>query len=369
MRKKVVLGMSGGVDSSVAAVLLKEQGYDVIGVFMKNWEEKDDEGLCTATADYLDVAKVASALNIPYYTVNFQKEYWEKVFKYFLEEYKAGRTPNPDVMCNQEIKFNAFLDYALKIGADYVAMGHYAQVKEENGKFLLMKGFDANKDQTYFLSRIDQKALSKTLFPIGNIPKSRVREIAESYNLATAKKKDSTGICFIGERDFDKFLDNYLIPKSGDILDLEGNKVGKHTGLTHYTIGQRKGLGIGGVGNGEPWFVAGKDLKENILYAVQGEDHPSLYTRSLIGSNVKWIIGEAPALPLKCCAKFRYRQSDIPVTVFKEEGNKIKIVFDYPVKAITPGQIAVIYDGDVCMGSGIIESAEPVVDKYDFLHE
>lgn len=368
MKKRVVLGMSGGVDSSVAAVLLKEQGYDVIGVFMKNWEEKNDEGLCTATADYVDVAKVASALDIPYYTVNFQKQYWDNVFTYFLNEYKAGRTPNPDVMCNQEIKFNAFLDYALKIDADYIAMGHYAQVREQDGKFLLVKGYDENKDQTYFLSRINQKALKKTLFPIGHMPKSEVRAIAEKHNLATANKKDSTGICFIGERDFDKFLDNYLIPKAGKIMDLQGNEVGEHTGLTHYTMGQRKGLGIGGVGSGEPWFVAGKDLKKNILYAVQGEDHPALYTQSLIADQVKWITEEEPNLPLKCNAKFRYRQTDIAVTVYKLDNDKIEIIFDSPVRAITPGQIAVIYDGDICLGSGIIASAEPIEEKYKFLH-
>lgn len=369
MKKRVVLGMSGGVDSSVAALILKEQGYDVVGIFMKNWNEEDETGVCTATEDYEDVSRVASQLGIPYYTVNFEKEYWDRVFSYFLKEYRAGRTPNPDVMCNQEIKFNAFLDYALKLEADYIAMGHYARVKEEDGKFYLVRGKDNNKDQTYFLSRIGQKALSKALFPIGDIEKSEVRRIAEENNLATAKKKDSTGVCFIGERDFDAFLDKYLLSKPGIIMTVDGKEIGNHHGLIHYTYGQRRGIGIGGVGSGEPWFVCGKSLKKNILYVAQGENHESLFTKSLIADDMFWTLDQPSTMPLKCTAKFRYRQEDIPVTVYDMGNSRIKIIFDNPVKAITPGQVAVLYDGEVCLGSGIINSAEPVNSKYRFLYE
>lgn len=369
MKKRVVLGMSGGVDSSVAALILKEQGYDVVGIFMKNWNEEDETGVCTATEDYEDVSRVASQLGIPYYTVNFEKEYWDRVFSYFLKEYRAGRTPNPDVMCNQEIKFNAFLDYALKLEADYIAMGHYARVKEEDGKFYLVRGKDNNKDQTYFLSRIGQKALSKALFPIGDIEKSEVRRIAEENNLATAKKKDSTGVCFIGERDFDAFLDKYLLSKPGIIMTVDGKEIGKHHGLIHYTYGQRRGIGIGGVGSGEPWFVCGKSLKKNILYVAQGENHESLFTKSLIADDMFWTLDKPSEMPLKCTAKFRYRQEDIPVTVYDMGNSRIKVIFDNPVKAITPGQVAVLYDGEICLGSAIINSAEPVNSKYRFLYE
>ncbi|MBU5426294.1 tRNA 2-thiouridine(34) synthase MnmA [Tissierella pigra] len=368
MKKRVILGMSGGVDSSVAALLLKEAGYEVIGLFMKNWDEKDEDGVCTATIDSEDARQVADQLEIPFYTINFEKEYWDRVFTYFLDEYKKGRTPNPDVMCNQEIKFNAFLDYALKLDADYIAMGHYAQVEKRDGKSYLIRGNDNNKDQSYFLSRIDQSALSKTLFPIGHLEKKQVRELAEKHNLTTASKKDSTGICFIGERDFDEFLDKYLLTKEGDIIDIEGNKIGKHSGLIHYTLGQRKGIGIGGVGTGEPWFVAGKDLKKNILYVAQGEKNPALYSTSLIGETPKWILGTAPSMPLKCTAKFRYRQGDIPVTVNILEDGNLYIKYDYPVKAVTPGQVAVLYQDEVCLGGCIIKSIEPLEQKYLYLN-
>lgn len=369
MAKKVILGMSGGVDSSVSAVILKNQGYDVTGIFMKNWDEKDDEGVCTAKQDYDDVRKVADKLGIDYYTVNFEKQYWDEVFTYFLDEYKKGRTPNPDVMCNQEIKFKAFLDYALKLDADYIAMGHYARVEKKGDYFYLKRGIDSNKDQTYFLSRIGQKALSKTIFPIGDIEKAKVREIAKEYELATALKKDSTGVCFIGERDFDKFLDKYLLSKKGDMIDISTNKkIGTHNGLIHYTLGQRKGLGIGGIGSGEPWFVVGKNLKENKLYIAQGENHPALYTKSLIGENPFWILEKEPEFPYKCTAKFRYRQADIPVTLYKCDDGNIKVVYDYNVKAVTPGQIAVFYDGDYCMGSCIIKEIEPIDKKYEYLN-
>jgi len=368
--KKVILGMSGGVDSSVSAVILKEQGYDVTGIFMKNWDEKEDDGACTAKQDYDDVRKVADALDIDYYTVNFEKQYWDEVFTYFLDEYKNGRTPNPDVMCNQEIKFKAFLDYALKLDADYIAMGHYARVEEKEDGFYLKRAVDNNKDQTYFLSRIGQKALSKTIFPIGDIEKSKVRDIAKENNLATALKKDSTGVCFIGERDFDKFLDKYLLSKKGDMVNVDdGKKIGTHNGLIHYTLGQRKGLGIGGIGSGEPWFVVGKNLEKNILYIAQGEEHEALYTKSLIGEEPFWILEREPKFPLKCTAKFRYRQKDIPVTVYKQDDGNVKVIYDYKVKAVTKGQVAVFYDGDYCIGSAIISEIDPIEEKYKYLNE
>ncbi len=352
--KKVVLGISGGVDSAVSAYLLKEQGYEVIGVFMKNWDENDEK--CSAVDDSYDARSVCAKLGISYYTVNFEKKYWDNVFSYFLDELKNGRTPNPDVMCNTEIKFNEFLNYALKIDADYIAMGHYANVEEIDGEFYLKRGKDLNKDQSYFLSRITQEALSKTIFPIGNIDKSEVRKIANDNDFINANKKDSTGICFIGERNFDAFLDKHLLSKSGDIVDFDtGNVIGEHKGLIHYTIGQRKGIGIGGVGSGKPWFVIEKSLKNNILYVAQGEDNPLLYSDYLISDNFSWISGKEPQFPLKCTAKFRYRQKDIPVTVFKENNN-IKIVYDYKVKAVTPGQVAVLYAGDICLGGGVIKS-------------
>lgn len=369
MKKRVILGMSGGVDSSVSALLLKEAGYDVVGIFMKNWDETADDGVCTVVDDSLDARNVANQLDIPYYTINFEKEYWDKVFTYFLDEYKKGRTPNPDVMCNQEIKFNAFLDYALKLEADYIAMGHYAQVEEIDGRFHLARGKDTNKDQSYFLSRIDEAALSKTIFPIGHLDKSEVRQLAEKHKLVTAKKKDSTGICFIGERDFNEFIDKYLLATEGDMVTIDGEKVGRHSGLMHYTLGQRKGIGLGGVGNGQPWFVAGKDLGKNILYVAQGEDQPALFSKSLIADDMKWIINQPPSGDFKCMAKFRYRQADIPVRVRVLENNQIKIIYDEPVKAVTPGQVAVLYDGEICLGGGIISSIEPLEEKYGYLNK
>ena len=283
-KTRVVVGMSGGVDSSVTALLLKEQGYDVIGIFMKNWDDTDENGVCTATEDYKDVAKVAAQIGIPYYSVNFEKEYWDRVFEYFLAEYRAGRTPNPDVMCNKEIKFKAFLDYAMDLGADYVATGHYAQVtRDENGVVHMLRGVDNNKDQTYFLSQLSQEQLSKTMFPLGGMEKSEVRAIAERAGLATAKKKDSTGICFIGEKNFKQFLSNYLPAKKGNMVTLDGEVKGQHAGLMYYTIGQRQGLGIGGGGDSqEPWFVVGKDLATNTLYVGQGFHHPALYATSSV---------------------------------------------------------------------------------------
>ena len=355
MKKRVVLGMSGGVDSSVAAILLKEQGYEVIGVFMKNWDETDENGVCPADEDYKDVRAVAEQLDIPYYSVNFVKEYWDRVFTYFLDEYKAGRTPNPDVMCNKEIKFKAFLDYAMKIGADYIATGHYARIERESGKVKLLRGLDDNKDQTYFLCQLSQEQLEKVLFPIGEYNKKDIRAIAEKYNLKTAKKKDSTGICFIGERDFAEFLNRYLPAKPGKIVTPEGKILGNHVGLMHYTIGQRKGIGIGNTkdGSGEPWFVADKDLEKNELMVVQGGDHERLYSKALIADNFNFI--NKREFPLKCTAKFRYRQKDVGVTVEKTGTDSYRIIFDKPEKAVTLGQIVVLYDNEECLGGGIIK--------------
>lgn len=355
MKKRVVLGMSGGVDSSVAAILLKEQGYEVIGVFMKNWDETDENGVCPADEDYKDVIAVAEQLDIPYYSVNFVAEYWDRVFTYFLDEYKAGRTPNPDVMCNKEIKFKAFLDYAMKIGADYIATGHYARIERESGKVRLLRGLDDNKDQTYFLCQLSQEQLEKVLFPVGEYNKKDIRAIAEKHALKTAKKKDSTGICFIGERDFAEFLNRYLPAKPGKIVTPEGKVLGNHVGLMHYTIGQRKGIGIGNTkdGSGEPWFVADKDLEKNELIAVQGGNHERLFSKGLIADSFNFINNRE--FPLKCTAKFRYRQTDVGVTVEKTENDSYKVTFDKPEKAVTLGQIVVLYDGEECLGGGIIK--------------
>ncbi len=351
-RKKVVLGMSGGVDSSVAAILLKDAGYDVIGVFMKNWDDSDDS-TCTARKDYLDVVRVCGELDIPYFTVNFEKEYRDRVFSYFLKEYENGRTPNPDVLCNTEIKFKAFLDHALKLDADYIAMGHYARTMTKDGKTYLLKGLDNNKDQSYFLSRVPEEALKKALFPIGDLQKSKVREIAKEYKLATAEKKDSTGICFIGERDFNEFLDKFLFTKEGPIYSVEGQYLGKHSGLIHYTIGQRRGLGIGGIGTGEPFFVASKDLDKNILYVAQGINHPALYESSHEVENLFWI-NESTTFPLKINCKIRYRAADVGASLDFIDG-KYLVNFEKPLKGVTPGQVCVFYDGEICLGSGIFK--------------
>lgn len=357
-KTRVIVGMSGGVDSSVAAYLLKEQNYDVIGIFMKNWDEEGEDGVCTATEDYEDVVKVCNNIGIPYYTVNFVKEYWDNVFSYFLDEYKKGRTPNPDVLCNKEIKFKAFLKYALQAaGGDYLATGHYARVNSENGIYKLLRAEDMNKDQTYFLCQLGQEQLSKTIFPIGGLEKSEVRDIAKKMGLVTANKKDSTGICFIGERNFNNFLNQYLPAQKGPIMDLAENVKGTHSGLMHYTLGQRKGLGIGGQGTGEPWFVVKKDIENNILYVVQGADNKQLYSKGLIASDINWIKGESPSMPLTCTAKFRYRQPDQQVLVEHESENRYKVTFIKEQKAITPGQIVVFYKGQECLGGGTIDSA------------
>ncbi|MBS4209003.1 tRNA 2-thiouridine(34) synthase MnmA [Bacillus sp. FJAT-50079] len=350
---RVVIGMSGGVDSSVAALLLKEQGYDVIGIFMKNWDDTDENGVCTATEDYNDVIRVCNQIGIPYYAVNFEKQYWDKVFTYFLDEYKAGRTPNPDVMCNKEIKFKAFLEHALKLGADYLATGHYARVEQLDGEVKMLRGVDNNKDQTYFLNQLTQDQLEKVMFPLGGIDKKRVREIAKEAGLATATKKDSTGICFIGERNFKEFLSGYLPAQKGVMETLDGKKVGKHDGLMYYTIGQRHGLGIGGAG--DPWFVAGKDLERNVLYVEQGFDHPALYSDSIKAVNVSWVSDKEKPQQFECTAKFRYRQPDEKVTVQLLPNGEVNVQFAQPVRAVTPGQAVVFYDGDECLGGGTID--------------
>lgn len=358
---RIVVGMSGGVDSSVAALLLKQQGHDVIGIFMKNWEEKDENGVCTATEDYEDVQRVCETIGIPYYTVNFTREYYDHVFAYFLEEYKKGRTPNPDVLCNKEIKFKYFMDYALKVvGAEYLATGHYAQIDCVDGRYRMLRAADGNKDQTYFLCQLGQRQLAKTLFPIGHLDKKEVRRLAEENNLITAGKKDSTGICFIGERNFTQFLSQYLPAQPGDICDLSGKVMGHHNGLMYYTLGQRKGLGIGGQGTGEPWFVVRKDLEDNILYVVQGDQDPALYSKSLEASDMSWVAGEPYGTHFKATAKFRYRQPDQGVTVTVKEDGGLHVDFDTHQRAVTPGQEVVLYAGEACLGGATIDAVEMV---------
>lgn len=341
--KTVVVGMSGGVDSSVTAALLKEQGYNIIGLFMHNWEEDDIDGYCTATADYEDVKRVCNKLGIPYYSVNFAKEYQDRVFRYFLDEYKNGRTPNPDVLCNREIKFGPFLEYAKKIGAHYIATGHYAAMEHKNGKHYLKNAVDDNKDQTYFLNQLSQKQLEMVLFPLGELTKSQVREIAKKYDLNTATKKDSTGICFIGERKFRDFLKTFLPAQSGKIVDEEGKIVGEHEGIMFYTLGQRRGLNIGGLSgrNGGRWFVLDKDVKNNTLIVSQGNSD-KLYSNGLVATNVNWIPSVPTTLEFDCYAKFRYRQENQKVRV-KLEGNKVIVTFYEKQRAITPGQFVVFY--------------------------
>ena len=362
---RVVIGMSGGVDSSVAALLLKEQGYDVIGIFMKNWDDTDENGVCTATEDYNDVIEVCNQIGIPYYAVNFEKQYWDKVFTYFLDEYRAGRTPNPDVMCNKEIKFKAFLEHAIALGADYVATGHYARVAYMDGEYKMLRGVDDNKDQTYFLNQLSQEQLSKTMFPLGELKKPQIREMAKEAGLATAAKKDSTGICFIGERNFKDFLSNYLPAQPGVMQTLSGEVKGKHDGLMYYTIGQRHGLGIGG--NGDPWFAVGKNLKENILYVDQGFHNELLYGDEVIATNVGWVSNEAKEKEFQCTAKFRYRQEDNKVTVQIVDENTVRILCDEPIRAITPGQAVVFYDGDECLGGATIDEVYRSGKKLDYL--
>ncbi len=357
MKKTVVIGMSGGVDSSVAALLLKEQGYNVIGLYMNNWEEKDECGACTGEEDFADVRRVANHIGIPYYSVNFAKEYMDRVFSYFISEYKAGRTPNPDVLCNREIKFKDFKEQAYKLGADYIATGHYCDILHDGDTHYLLKAKDQSKDQTYFLNQLSQKQLENVLFPLGKLDKSEVREIAVKNGLATAKKKDSTGICFIGERNFRNFLLQYIPAQKGEIRTYDGKVLGEHLGLMYYTIGQRRGLNIGGQkgDDGSRWFVIEKDLKNNILYVAHGEED-RLYSKGLIAKEMNFIPSVPKKKEFECTAKFRYRQAEQGCFV-KVDGDKVEVIFKEKQRAITEGQFAVFYDGDKCIGGGVIEKA------------
>ena len=357
MSKTVVVGLSGGVDSSVAALLLKNQGYRVVGLFMRNWEEKDENGACTADDDFNDVVRVAGLLKIPYYTVNFAKEYRERVFSRFLQEYEAGRTPNPDVLCNREIKFGPFRAYANELGADFVATGHYCGVSHEGGIHRLLKARDTGKDQTYFLNQVTQEQLSDVLFPLADLDKSEVRKIAEENGLATAKKKDSTGICFIGERNFRKFLQEFLPARRGKILTSAGEEVGEHCGVMYYTLGQRRGLELGGKkGEAGRWFVVGKDVKKNILYVSHGDEGP-LYSTSCTVEEMNFIPVPPERDEFVCTAKFRYRQGEQGVRVKRTGENSLEIFFDKPQRAVTEGQYAVLYDETQCLGGGVIVKA------------
>ena len=356
-KQKIIVGMSGGVDSSVAALLLIEQGYEVEGLFMKNWEEDDDADYCAAAADLADAQAVCDRLGIPLHSVNFASEYWDRVFQHFLNEYSAGRTPNPDILCNREIKFHAFLDHALTLGASKIATGHYARTRVVDGHTRLLRGIDDNKDQSYFLHALNESQLEHALFPVGELPKHEVREIARRHELATHDKKDSTGICFIGERRFDTFLQRYLPAKPGIIQSDTGESLGKHNGLMYYTLGQRKGLGIGGLQQADetPWYVVDKDLDNNILIVAQGQDHPRLYHNTLETSHIHWINGCTSAIE-SCTAKIRYRQPDQLCRIESPSAQKHIIHFEQPQRAITPGQSIVFYDDEVCLGGGVIES-------------
>src|SRR5450830_1406351 len=372
--EKVVIGLSGGVDSAVTAWLLKQQGYEVIGIFMKNWEDDDDSEFCSSNIDFVDAAAVADVIGIEIEHVNFAAEYKDRVFAEFLREYQAGRTPNPDILCNAEIKFKAFLDHALRLGAQKIATGHYARVRcigldgrvleaaqaqVGDGRFELLKGLDSSKDQSYFLHRLNQAQLSKTLFPLGKLLKREVREIARKAGLINAEKKDSTGICFIGERPFQEFLARYLPREPGEMQTPEGKVVGQHEGLMYYTLGQRQGLKIGGSreSNGEPWFVAAKDMEKNILTVVQGHEHPLLLNDGLQASQLHWIAGHEPETHWVYAAKTRYRQADAPCEIDALDKDFTEIKFGQKQWAITPGQSAVVYESQVCLGGGIITAA------------
>lgn len=356
---RIVVGMSGGVDSSVAALLLKRAGHEVIGVFMKNWEEKDENGVCTSERDWADVRNVCDTIGIPYYSVNFVQAYYDRVFSYFLEEYRRGRTPNPDVLCNREIKFKAFLDFAMQLGADALATGHFCRLGDaQDGKKRLLRGTDANKDQSYFLYMLGQPALQKAMFPVGELTKAQVREIARQAGLSTSAKRDSTGVCFIGERHFKPFLQQFLPAQPGEMRTLDGRVVGRHDGLMYYTLGQRRGLGIGGVhgeGEGGRWFVLAKDMANNVLIVEQGNDHPLLYSKNVEGEGATWIAGEAPAQAFDCTCKYRYRQPDQQVHVELLEGGRVLVTARERQRAVTPGQSMVFYQGDVCLGGAVAD--------------
>ena len=356
--KKVICGMSGGVDSSVSAFILQQQGYQVEGLFMKNWEEDDDTDYCTAAADLADAQAVCDKLGIKLHKINFAAEYWDNVFEHFLNEYKAGRTPNPDILCNKEIKFKAFLEYAAEdLGANYIATGHYVRRRGADDNAQLLRGLDANKDQSYFLYTLSQKQVGQSLFPVGDIEKPIVRAIAEDLGLITAKKKDSTGICFIGERKFKDFLARYLPAQPGNIRTVEGDIIGRHDGLMYHTLGQRKGLGIGGVkgASEEAWYVVEKDLVNNELIVAQGHDHSALLSTGLIAQQLHWVDRQPIREPLRCTVKTRYRQTDVPCMIEPIDDESIKVIFDEPQIAVTPGQSAVFYLDEVCLGGGIIE--------------
>lgn len=351
--------MSGGVDSSVSAYLLLQQGYQVEGLFMKNWEEDDDTEYCMAAEDLADAQAVADKLGIELHTINFAAEYWDNVFEYFLDEYKSGRTPNPDIMCNKEIKFKAFLEFAAEdLGADYIATGHYVRRANIEGHWKMLRGLDGNKDQSYFLYTLGEEHIAKTLFPVGEIEKPEVRRIAEEQDLVTHDKKDSTGICFIGERKFKDFLSRFLPAQPGIIETAEGQEIGNHDGLMYHTLGQRKGLLIGGMKEyGEqPWYVVDKDIPRNVLIVGQGADHPLLYSKGLIANQLHWVDRIGPGQTLQCTVKTRYRQADITCSLIPRDDQSVEVIFETPQKAVTPGQSAVFYQGEVCLGGGIIES-------------
>lgn len=353
MSRTVVVGLSGGVDSAVAALLLKQQGYSVIGLFMKNWEEKDSDGQCSSAADYEDVSRVCDLLGIPYYGVNFSQEYWDSVFADCLEEFKKGHTPNPDVLCNREIKFKVLFEKAKELGGDYLATGHYCRTRIYEGEAQLLKGADPDKDQSYFLYMIKSDILQSVLFPIGSLPKKEVREIARRHNLPVHSKKDSTGICFIGERNFKEFLGQYISFAPGEFQTMDGKTVGRHDGVPFYTIGQRRGLGIGGAG--DAWFVVGKDVEKNIVFVEQGADHPALYATDLYADELSWVSSKgAPEKTFVCSSKIRYRQKDKPCRITAIEEGIARVEFPEKQRAVTPRQSIVFYDGDVCLGGGMI---------------
>ncbi len=355
---KVIVGMSGGVDSSVSAYLLQQQGYQVEGLFMKNWEEDDSDEYCSAATDLADAQAVCDKLGIKLHTVNFAAEYWDNVFELFLAEYKAGRTPNPDILCNKEIKFKAFLEFAAEdLGANYIATGHYVRRDDSTGQARLLRGLDNNKDQSYFLYTLSHEQVAQSLFPVGDLEKPQVRAIAEQLGLATAKKKDSTGICFIGERKFREFLARYLPAQPGAIETVEGKVIGEHQGLMYHTLGQRKGLRIGGLKDGDenPWYVVDKDVERNVLVVAQGHNHPRLYSDGLIAKQLHWVDRKERTKPFDCVVKTRYRQQDIPCHVEPLDNDTIKVTFTSPQAAVTPGQSAVFYLGEECLGGGIIE--------------
>ena len=360
-KRRVVVGLSGGVDSAVSAWLLKQQGFDVVGLFMKNWEDDDADEYCSTRQDWLDAAAVADVIGIDLEAVNFAAEYRERVFADFLREYAAGRTPNPDVLCNAEIKFKAFLDHAMQLGAECIATGHYARVRSVDGRYELLRGVDAGKDQSYFLHRLNQAQLARVRFPVGELRKTEVRRLAAEIGLPNATKRDSTGICFIGERPFREFLNRYLPTQPGPIRDASGELVGEHVGLAFYTLGQRKGIGIGGrrAGSGEPWFVARKDLDTNTLWVVQGHQHAWLLGDALLACDAAWVSDAHPPAGARLAAKTRYRQSDATCTVTRVDETAFELRFDEPQWAMTPGQYAVLYDGEVSLGGGMIFGAEP----------